>query len=123
MAPDILKGIRHGHILFQIDELRRHDASGAVLRILQELVQKLSLFRVGVLQDSLYDIGRQLFQHINRIIDVQIVDDGAQLVVRDACHDLLLLFRLQLGEHVRRQLLRQHAEYDHCLFRVQFFHE
>ena len=68
--------------------------------------------RRGRAHDALDDIRGQLLHHVHGVVHVHILDDLAQLLVGDGVDYLLLLRRVQLGEHLGALALAQQAE-DH----------
>ena len=95
----------------QIDILDGHQASGAIFRIVEELVDGLARAFVGVLQNLLDDVGGHFFKKVHRIIHEHVVTQRFQLGVGRALRDELLLLAGHVGKHVGRDVLGQHAEH------------
>ena len=121
VLTDVGKGVLHCHGLPESDVLRCHDGAGGILGVFQEFIDLGPGLGRGILQHTLDDVRRQLLHHVDGIIDGKIFDDVRQLFIRDAGYDVLLLVQFQTGKDVRSEFLRQHAEDDHCLFRVELF--
>ena len=94
----------------QVDILDRHQATGAVLRVIEELVDELAGVLVRVLQHLLDDVGGHFLQEVHRIIEEHVVNQRGQLGVGRALGDELLLVAGHVGEHVRGDVLGEHAE-------------
>ena len=108
-AADAFDGVGHGEILFQIHKLRGHNGPGAVLGVFQDLVDAAAGLRVRVLEDALDHRGGHLLDKVHRVVHVQLVQHLLQLRVGEGLDEQLLLLRLHLHEHLRRQLLGQQA--------------
>ena len=115
-AADALEGVLHGHGLFQVHELRGHDAAGGVIGIFEDLVDAFAHFRVRVAQNTLDNIGRHLLHDVHRVVQIQLVQHFFQLRVGKALDQQLLLVAVQLHKHLCCQLLGQQAEYQRYLF-------
>ena len=109
-AADTGDRLGHGHARPQRDILRRHDRSGGVFGIAQDLVDLLAHLGVGLGEDTLDHIGRHLVDEIRRIVDVKLVDDLVQLTVGKTADQQLLPFAVQLGKGLGRGLLGQQPE-------------
>ena len=121
--PDPVNGLEHGHVLMEVQKLRRHNAAGGILWVFEELIDELSGVGLGIFQHTLDHHCRHFLQHIYRIIHKQILDDGAQLLVGDGGDDVLLGFRLQLRKNVACLVLGQGPEAGNLLQRRQLLHE
>jgi len=110
-AADAAKGVRHGHVLFQIHELRGHDGPSGILRIFQNFIDALAHLRGRMLQNTFDHVGRHLLHDIHRVVQIQLVQHFPQLRVGKAADQKLLRIGIQLHEHLRRQLLGQQPEY------------
>ena len=66
---DVRQRFRHGHIFSQADIIRRHQASGARFRIIQECVDEPALFLCGLLQNLIHHVGRKFLQHVDHIVE------------------------------------------------------
>ena len=106
-ALDALGRLLHGHLRAEGDELRCHDAAGAVLGIAQDLVDHPAHVGVGLPENALYDVRGHLLDEIDRVVHIQLVHDLFELGVRKAADEQLLLLGLHFDECFRRQLLRQ----------------
>ena len=121
--PDPVNGLEHGHVLMEVQKLRRHNAAGGILRVFEKLIDERSGLRLGIFQHALDHHGRHFLQHIYRIVHEQILDDGAQLLVGDGGDDVLLGLRLQLGKYVAGLILGQGPKAGDLLQRRQLLHE
>ena len=120
-AADVIHRLAHGEIIVQIDIFNGHQASGAVFRIIEELVDGLARALVGVLQNLFDDVGGHFFQKVHRIIHEHIVHQRLQFGVGRAFGDELLLLAGHVGEHVGGDILGQHAEHaQHAPFVFDF---
>ena len=81
-----------------------------VFGVAQDLIDLLAHFRLGLREDTLDDVCRHFLDNIDRVIDVQLVDDLLQLRVGKAADEKLLKLRRHLDKCLRRQLLRQKPE-------------
>jgi len=120
---DALDGFIHIHVFFQIDELDRHHAAGGIIRILQQMVDVLAGIRAGVFQDFLDDIRRHLFQQIDRIIRLQIIDDDTGFLFRKFGDDVLLAVRFQHGENIGSHVLGKDPEQLQHVLVFHVFHD
>ena len=120
-ALDALGRLLHGHLRAERDELRRHDAAGAVLRIAQDLVDHPAHVGVGLPENALYDVCGHLLDEIDRVVHIQLVHDFLEFRVGKAADQQLLLLGLHFDERFRRQLLRQQPEEERQGELVRFF--
>ena len=120
-ALDVRKGLGDGHGIPQADVLRGHQRAGAVLGVVQELVDKLPLVFGRFLQYSGHDIGRQLFEHVDLVVEVQLPHDVGDLAIGDRLDDVGLVFTGQVGEHVNGYGLGKHSEDDYRLLHAEVF--
>ena len=109
-TADAEDGFLHRHIRPQGHIFRRHDGAGGVFGVAQDLIDLLAHFRLGLREDTLDDVCRHFLDNIDRVIDVQLVDDLLQLRIREAADQQLLRLRLHFDEGLRGQLLRQQPE-------------
>ena len=109
-APDFPDSVPHGHVLFQPDKLGRHDAAGAVGRVLQKLVDRASVVRGAVCDDTLHHVGGHLLDHIDGIIEEHFVKNVFQFLIGKGRDERLLQIGVHLGKHVRRLFLMEQAE-------------
>ena len=72
---DMCHGLGHGHVLANINVLRGHDAAGAVIRIVQKLVDQLPVRCADCVKDAVHKVGGKLFQQIHSIIHIEIVQE------------------------------------------------
>ena len=100
----------HGHVAAQVYEFGGHYAAGRIVGILQVAVDYVARFSGGVLEHALYHSRRQFLQHIDRVVHIQLLNYLPQLAVGGAFEYHLLHVAVQVGKHVRRQLLGQRAE-------------
>ena len=108
---DAGKRLTHTHVFFQIHKLGRHDTAGRVFGIFQILVDERARSWRRRAHDALDDVCRKLLHHVDRIVDIQFLDDAGKLRVRDGVDDRLLLLDLKICEHRRRDLLGQDAKH------------
>ena len=106
--------VRHGlgncHSLAQIHILRGHDASGAVVRIVEKLVDFDSRIRGYGVQDTADQIGRQFLEDIHGVIHVQVIEQLFQLFFREDLHQTALHGRIHIGEHFCSLVLGDQTE-------------
>ena len=72
---DPLDGLIHRQILLQVYILDRHDASGGIFGITQQMIDVSAYLRACVGQKFFDNVGRHLFQQVSRIVCHQVVDD------------------------------------------------
>ena len=100
------------HVRAQPDILSRHDRSGAVLRIFQQSVDVLAVFRSDLAQHPAHNIGRHLLQHVNSVIRVHLRQDILDFLIGKIIQEFLLLLRLHLAEGIGGLILGQNPEQD-----------
>ena len=122
-GADVTDGVPHRHAVVQGDHLVRHDAAGGVLRVVEERIDLFACVRTRDLQDTGDDVGRHFLEEVDHVIEVQIVDEVAQFLVRDARDDALLVVRFQIGEDFRGDVFREDAEHLDHVFGFQFLQE
>ena len=123
LTADPLERVLHRHGALEIEELRGHQGPRAVLGIFQNFIDALARVGVGVLQNTLDDIGGHLLHDIDGIVEIQLVEHFLQLRIGKAADQHFLRLRLQLDEHLRRRSLRKEAEDDRHLFFAQILKE
>ena len=70
---DMSHGLSHGHCITQINIFGCHNASGTVIRIVQKLVDHLTVCRTDGVEDTVDQVSRKFFKHIDRIIHIQVI--------------------------------------------------
>ena len=93
VGPDIVERVVYLHLLFQGEVLGGHNAAGGVVRIPQKLVDEVPGLGFGVFQHAPHHAGRQLLQHIDRVIHIEVFYDVAQLGISEGVDDDLLNVR------------------------------
>ena len=101
--------ILHRHMWPELDKLRCHNAAGGILRIFENVVDHLSLFRIGGHQDTFDYVGWHFFDQICRIIDIQFVNDFLQFVIGKTPDQHFLCIRFHLYKRIGSQLLGEQA--------------
>ena len=122
-GPDAFNRLIHREIPLQRNILYSHDTPRRVLRITQQLIDCPAGVRIGICKQALYHISRHLLQKVHGIVRHQIVDNAAGLPVCKRVDNKLLGIRLQIGKHVRSQILGQDAKHLQHALRLQFLHE
>ena len=122
-GTDVTDGIPHRHAVVQGDHLVRHDAAGGVFRVVEERVDLFAGVGTRDLQDTADDVGRHLFEEVDHIIEVQVLDEVPQFLVRDARDDALLVVGFEVREDFRGNVLREDTEDLDHIFRFQFLEE
>ena len=92
------------------DELRRHDAAGAVRRVAEQGVHGHPPLRAGGPEDAVHQVGGQLLQKVRRVIRLQAVKELLELPLREGGGQPGLGGTGEIGEHICRGLFRQGAE-------------
>ena len=110
VCTDPADGFHDRHVRAQPDILRRHNRPGAVLRIFQQSVDVLAVFRSDLAQHPAHNIGRHLLQHVNSVIRVHLRQDILDFLIGKIIQKLLLFLRLHLAEGVCRLILGQNPE-------------
>ena len=111
VLADGLHGLRHRHVRAQLHQLGGHHAASGVLRVLEQFVDHAAGGGVGLAQNALDHIGRQLLHHVDGVVNIQLFDDAGKLRIGDGVDDRLLLLDLEVGEHGRRDLLGHDTEH------------
>ena len=122
-SADAGDGLRDGHAGPQGDVLRGHDGAGGVFRIAQDLVDLLAHLGIGLGENTLDHAGGHFLHQIRRVVDVQLADDLAQLLIGDAADQRLLQLGAELGKSLGRQFLGQQAEEQRDAVLIQVFKE
>ena len=77
---------------------------------MQVLVDEGAGLRRRQAHHALDNVCGQLLHHVDRIVEVHLLDKAGELSVGDRVEDALLVGRLEVGEDVRRHLLGEQAE-------------
>ena len=109
-SADMGDGLGNRHVPLQVGKFGGHDAAHRVLRVVEELVDKLPGVRPGGLEHPLHHAGGQLLQQVHCVVHPQLLHNGGQLLVGGRLDQGLLVLRRQVGKHLRRQLLGQGPE-------------
>ena len=115
VCTDPADGFHDRHVRAQPDILRRHNRPGAVLRIFQQSVDILAVFRSDLAQHPAYDIRWHLLQHVNGVIRIHLRQDILDLLIGKIIQELLLLLRLHLTEGIGCLILGQNPEQNDSL--------
>ena len=105
----MLHGSFHRPLLFQTDVVGSHQASGTVVRVVEEGVYKASFVLRCFFEDLIYQICRQLLQNIDLIVEVQLVNDIAKLLISNSVYDFKLVIGRQIRENFYGNILRQQS--------------
>ena len=116
LRADLVERFTDRHIPPQTDIFRRHDAAGAVLGIQQNLIDDPPRLHIRAFQNARHDIGRHLLDNIDRIVEIQLIDNLFQLLVAETCDQHFLCVALHCDKNLRRLLLGQQPEADRHLF-------
>ena len=109
-AADIVHGLADGEVVVQVHILDGHQASGAVFGIIEQLIDGGAGGLIGVLEHLFDDVGRHFLQEIDGVVHEHVVHQRLDFGVGRALGDELLLVAGHVGEHVRGDVLGQHAE-------------
>ena len=99
----------------------RHDRTGAVFGVAQELVDQGTLLFIAALQHALDHARGQFFEEIDRVIDKHIVDQAHGLRIIHGFHDARALIVVHVGKDLRRNILRQQPEHHQHLIIFKCF--
>ena len=91
---DPLDGLIHRQILLQVYIFDRHDTSGGIFRIAQQMIDISAHIGACVGQKLFDNVGRHLLQQIGRIVRHQVVDDVRCFLIRQGRDDLLLIVHI-----------------------------
>ena len=116
LALDIAKRLADRHFLLQADVLWRHQASSAIVRIIQKAVDQRTLILWRFFEDLIDQIGRQFLQNIDFIVEVKLIHDVAQLRIRNTVYNFQLVIRRQVRKHLDRNILWQQTIHNDRLF-------
>ena len=83
------------------DELRCHKGTGGILRILEDLVDFASGFRVGIFEDSFYNVCGHFLDNVDGIVEEHFVKDGFQFRVGKALDKGFLGIAFKLDKNIR----------------------
>ena len=120
LPADALEAVGDGGVRPEGDELRGHDGPGAVLGVVEELVDLLAGLGPGVAQDAGDHAGGHLLNDVHGVVQVELVQDLPELPVAERADEaLLVLAVIQVGEDLGGQLLGEEAEDDGLLVRLQ----
>ena len=103
-------GIQHGHVFFELDELGGHHRTGAVIRILQQLIHLFPGFRADMRKHISDHIGRHFFQQVYGIIRIHLLQHILYFLRRKIGEKLLLLGRLHLTERLCGKVFWQNTK-------------
>ena len=106
----VVDRLLHRRALVHGDEVRRHEAAGGVLRILEDLLDLLGLLLLHEVQDLLGVLARQLLHDVGRLLGRHLVEDARDLHLVERAHQFELRVVVELGEHIAGALLRERAE-------------
>ena len=110
VAADDGQRVRNGHAALEADVFVRHQAARAVVRVLQVLVDKLSVFGRGVAHNALHNIGRHLLDQVDAVVEEHVVQNDFQFDIGDGFDNFLLDIGIHVRKGFRRALLREQAE-------------
>ena len=79
LTANALERIGQRHRALEIEKFRRHQRTRAVVGVFENFIDALARVGVGVLQDTLDDAGGHLLHDIDRVVEVQLVQDFFQL--------------------------------------------
>ena len=111
--------LRDRHVFSYIDIFSCHDAPGAVLRIVQKLIDKSPVRSTDCIKDAVDQICRQLFEHIHGIIHVQVIQKFLQFFFGKHFHQIRLHGTVHIGKYFRCFIFRDQAESQSQLFVVK----
>ena len=109
-TPDVRDGLLDRHLLLELDELGGHDRTGCELRVEEELVDQGPCLGGGVLEDAVDEVGGQLPEHVDRVVDHQALHQLLQLLIGDGPDELLLMLECQVCKDLCRQVLVEGPE-------------
>ena len=107
---DVTERFINRHLCLEIDKLRRHNAAGAVGRVLKNLVDAAAQGRVRVLDDTLDNVGRHFFDNRYGIIGKQLTDHCPEFVIRETANHSFLFLGVHFNEGFCCQVFRQQAK-------------
>ncbi len=91
----------------EIDVIRRHQRAGAVLVIFKEGIDELSLVLWSLLENLVDEICRKFLQHVDHIVEVELVYDVLKLRICDYVYNLELYIAVKISKNINRYILRQ----------------
>ena len=109
----------HRHGRMQGNELHRHDATGAVLGVLQKFVDAAPRLLVAACEQLFDHVCRHLFQDICDIVKEQVVHNAVDLQIVELADQSFLLVRIDLDESFGGEVLGEQTEQKG---EVLFFH-
>ena len=117
---NFFKSFRYRHILMQTDIFYCHYTSGTVLRITQNFINRLTLARCRVFQNSRNNIRRHFFNYINSIINKRFIKNISDFFVGKHLYKMALHIAVHMCKCFSRQILWQKSEQNH---KFSFFTE
>ena len=109
---DVIEHFFHRPIVVDCDEVRRHQAAHAVLRITKQRLRDAAFVRRQQFDELARGGARHFFEQRRPIVGRHFVQDRDHLLVRHRVKQLLLRLGLEIFENVRRECVRQQPEND-----------
>ena len=103
-GTDLMQGLPYRHVRGQIHILYRHNASRAILRVIQKPVD----IRTRILAH----LGRHIFQQIHRVVRIHGIQDVLDLLAGKTVKKRLPLVIIHIRKYFCCLILLNHPEYD-----------
>ena len=109
-TADAGKRLISRHVGTKRDILCRHDGTGGIVRIAENLVDFLAHLRIRLCENPLYDVRGHLFNKVNSVVDVEFIHDFTQFVIGKTLDQQLFQIRIHFHERFRSKFLREEPE-------------
>ena len=111
-GTDLMQGLPYRHVRGQIHILYRHNASRAILRVIQKPVDIRTRILAHLIQQLIDYIGRHIFQQIHRVVRIHGIQDVLDLLAGKAVKKRLPLVIIHIRKYFCCLILLNHPEYD-----------
>ena len=109
-AADTGKRLVNRHVGTERDILRRHDGTGRIVRITEDLIDLLAHFRVCLCKYPFYDVCGHLLDQVNSVVDIELIHNFSQLIIGKALDQQLLKIRIHFHKRLCGEFFREEPE-------------
>ena len=113
--PHVIEHLLRGPLVAHADEVGRHQAADAALRVIEELLGNLALLGRKQRQHLRNGRARQLFQERGAVVGRHLIEDAGRLLGAEGLEHPLLLLGREVTHHFGGLRLRQQPEDDRLL--------
>lgn len=104
---NVLDGLFHRGVLVHGDDVGRHESSGGVFRILEDLLDLFGFRLLHEVENLLRLLGGQLLHHVGGVLGRHLVEDARDLDLVEGAHQLEEGVVIEFGEDLAGALRRE----------------